>query len=145
MRHRRTLALAGLAVVTAAGFTPAHAAAKKPIVKNFAFRDATPDPSGNANLSDDMHCHGKLPDTEKPIVFKAPAAGLITVQLGKFTGDWALEIRDAKDNHLSGAEANPPDYETGVLKVKKATTLHIKPCNLAGTPDATVKVTFKYK
>lgn len=143
MRLTRPVLAAGLALA-AAGLTPAHAGGKT-IVKTYNFRDATPDPTGNAADSDDMHCHGKLPDTEKPIVFKAPRAGVLTVDLGKFTGDWALEIRDAKDNQLTGAEANPPSYESATLRVKKPMTLHIKPCNLSGTFDATVKVTFKIK
>ena len=64
------------------------------------------------------------------------------VSIGGFQGDWSLQIQDASGEVLSGADVNPPDYETAGVRLKKAATIIIAPCNMSGTPQA--KVTYKY-
>lgn len=119
----------------------AQAAPPKGFTKTVSFTDGTPDPSGNTADTEAEHCMGVLPQ-EKPIALKVPGPGMVDVTLAGFQGDWTLMITDAKGEVLSGADVNPPDYETAGVRLKKAATINILPCNLAGTPQA--DVTYKY-
>ena len=132
------LALAALAIPLGAS---AQAAPPKGFTKTVSYTDATPDPSGNAESSEEMHCSGKLP-REEGISVKIPGPGMVDVTIGGFQGDWSLQIQDASGEVLSGADVNPPDYETAGVRLKKAATIIIAPCNMSGTPQA--KVTYKY-
>lgn len=145
MRHHRYLAIVGLAVIAAAG-TPAHAASKKPIVKNYTFTDRTPDPTIDAFSGAAGSCSlGKLP-MEKPIPFKVPAAGSISAEMSGYTGDWAIEILSPQGEMLSSGDGQTPlTLDSASTKVKKPGTYKIFPCNITGTLTANVKVTFKYK
>ncbi|MCA1720845.1 MAG: hypothetical protein LC779_07020 [Actinobacteria bacterium] len=82
---------------------------------------------------------------EKPIEVKVPGPGTVDVQLGGFQGDWTLKLMDAKGELLSGADVNPPDYESAGTRLKKAGTVLVLPCNLAGTPQAKVTITYTFK
>lgn len=114
----------------------------KPITQTVTYRDATPDPSGIA-VGSDGHCSGLLP-REAPIAFKAPAAGKLEVSIGGFAGEWALQLRDDKGAVLAAADVPPPSFETLSIKIRKPSTINVLPCNLAGSPDATVQITFTY-
>jgi hypothetical protein len=144
---RRTIVHAGIATavaVTLAG--PVVAGPKpKPITKTVDYTDATPDPSGNAESGNAAHCNGVLPTQEKGITFAAPAAGSLKAVLSGFQGDWSMQIRDAKGKILGGDDVNPPAYESVTVKIKSKGSYVIFPCNLAGTPLATVKYTFTFK
>lgn len=112
--------------------------------KTVAFTDATPDPSGNAASGNDHHCHGRLP-AEKPIAVKIPGPGNVDVSTAGFVGDWALEVRDASGDVLAGDDANPPATESTSVRLKKAATIFIQPCNLEGSPQAQVTYKYTYK
>ena len=143
---RRTVLVLTLAAATAAAI-PAHAGPKpkpkpKPITKSFTFTDATPDPSGNAQSAD--HCAGVLP-REAFYVFAAPAPGKLKIAQSGFVGDWSLSMYDAKGKLLTNADVNPPsEFETAVVTVKKAAKISVLPCNIGGTPQAQIKLTFTY-
>ncbi len=137
--HRALLAL--LLVPSVALAAPSSAGPKpKPTTQTVTFTDATPDPSGIA-VGSDGHCSGLLP-RETPIAFKAPSAGRLEVSLGGFTGEWALQLRNDKDVVLAAGDVPPPSFETLSIKVKKAGTIKVLPCNLAGTPNAVVRISF---
>jgi hypothetical protein len=132
------LAIAALAIPLGAS---AQAAPPKSFTKTVQFTDATPDPTGNAESGNEMHCSGKLP-REEGITVKIPGPGMVDVTLGGFQGDWSLQIQDASGEVIAGDDVNPPDYETAGVRLKKAATIIIAPCNMSGTPQA--DVTYKY-
>ncbi len=113
----------------------------KGFTKSVAYTDATPDPTGNTGATNADHCTGRLPQ-EAGITVKVPGPGDLDISIAGFTGDWALQIKDTKGNVLTGDDVNPPDFEATSVRLKKAATIIILPCNLAGTPNG--KVTYKY-
>jgi hypothetical protein len=146
MNASRRTVLAGTAVTAlmAVSFgATAQAAPPKKFTKTVDFTDATPDPSGNAGAGNEDHCTGQLP-REEPITLKLPAPGTLDIQLGGFQGDWALQLLE-KGEIIGGDDVNPPAYEASSIRFKKATTVQILPCNLAGTPQGTVTYTFTPK
>jgi hypothetical protein len=122
----------------------AHAAPPKGFTKTVSYTDATPDPTGNAGSGNQGHCSGKLP-AESGIAVNVPGPGNLDVSLGGFQGDWALQIKDASGEIIGGDDVNPPGYESTSVRLKKAATITILPCNLEGTPNATVTYTYTYK
>lgn len=143
---RRTAVLAfGLAGVTALALAaPALAAPPKPFTQNLTFTDATPDPSGNAQSGNENHCSGLLPK-ETPISVKIPGPGDVDITLSAVTGDWALQIQDAAGNVLGGDDVNPPEAEATSVRLKKAGTIKVLPCNMAGAPTAKVTIAYTYR
>lgn len=140
MSRTRTLLLAGLLVVVAAGsLAPAQAATPKPFTGSTPFHDATPDPSGGLGAN----CQGTLP-VEKGLSVKVPASGVLTVSLTGFTGDWALVAADATGKVL-GTSDTFPESENMIVPLKKAMTVTLLPCNVGGTVDATVSWAYRYK
>lgn len=135
---RKSLVLAILPVLLLGGVAEAKA---KPFTKKVTFTDTTPDPTGNLESSEAMHCNGELP-MEKPISVSIPADGSLKVALSGFQGDWTLQIRDSRGRVVGGADVNPPDTESATVKVKKG-KYAIQPCNLAGTLQAIVTYTYK--
>ena len=134
------LLVAGLA----ASATPGLAAPKpkpKPISQQVPFTDATPDYSGWA-VGEDSHCAGMLP-REEPYVFTAPAAGTLKVAIGDFSGEWALDLRDAKGRVLAETDVLG-GFEELTIKLKRKTPVSIAPCNLAGSPEALISLVFTY-
>jgi hypothetical protein len=143
MRIRTALiasVVAGLSLASVA-----HAGPPKGFTKTVDYTDATPDPTGNAGSGNQDHCTGKLPGGEAGIALKVPGPGNVDVTLGGFQGDWALQIKDASGEILGGDDQNPPSYESTSVRLKKAATITILPCNLEGTPQATVTYTYTYK
>ena len=141
--RRIPLALALVAAVAATA-TPGLAAPKpkpKPISQEVPFTDATPDYSGWA-IGPDSHCAGVLP-REEAYEFKAPAAGSLKVSISGFTGEWALDLRDAKGNVLAETD-ELGGFESLTIKLRKPTVVSIAPCNLAGTPEALISLVFTY-
>lgn len=141
---RARLALATAVAVGLTLGTAAQAAPPKNFEKTVAFTDATPDPTGNLAATEAEHCLGELP-REKPIELKVPGSGTVEVTISGFQGDWTLMITDAKGELITGADVNPPDTETASFPMKKAGTVNILPCNLAGTPQASVKMVYTFK
>ena len=141
----RTLVALVTATAAVSFAASAQAAPPKSFSKTVEFTDATPDPSGNAASGNENHCSGQLP-RETPIELKVPGPGIVDVAISGFQGDWSLQIQDAKGEVMGGADVNPPnEFETASVRLKKAATILIAPCNLAGTPQATVKIDYKYK
>ena len=140
----RTALIAVLAAATSAALAaPAVAAPPKPFTQVVSYTDATPDPTGNTADTDSEHCKGLLP-MEAPIKVKVPGPGDVDVTLA-ITGDWTLMITDAAGNVLGGADVNPPENESTSARLKKAQTINIYPCNLAGVPTAKVTIKYTYR
>lgn len=146
--NRRTILSA--VVITAVGASlaaPAFAAPKpKPIKKSFTHTDATADPTASLDtaLGGYGGCDEKIaPFKEKGFTVSLPAKGSLRVVLNN-TGDWALDVRDAKGKVLGFSDgAMPQDLEAVTVKIKAAGKYTIVPCNLGGGPQATG--TWEYK
>src|SRR5688572_896787 len=136
--RRKLIAVVSVAVLGLSLGASAQAAPKG-WTKTVTFTDTTPDPTGYRHGTNEEHCLGVLP-MEAPIVLKVPAAGSVDVTLSGFTGDWTLMITDTAGEIITGADVDPPAFENAAFKVKKATTVHIHPCNFAGTPESTVSI-----
>jgi hypothetical protein len=140
--------LASALLVAAVGVlfgSSATAAPPKNFKKTVSFTDATPDPTGNAESTNEMHCSGKLPQ-EAPISVKIPGPGTLEVSIGGFQGDWALQLKDHTGEVIAGDDVNPPSaFESTSVRFKKADTVAILPCNLEGTPQAEVTYSYTYR
>lgn len=137
---RKTLLAAGL-VVGVALVTPAGAAQPKPSSQKFSFKDPTADPTATAVTG--PRCDGMLFPNEAGLKFTAPAAGKLKVSLTA-TGDWGLEVLDAKGRLLGSSDGDTPeDQEAVSVKLKAAGTYTILPCNFGGLPDATGVIDYK--
>ena len=136
---RRTLVAVVTLAVAAMSFGVHAQAAPKGFTKTVIFTDTTPDPTGYRHGTNEEHCLGVLP-MEAPIVLKVPAAGTVDVALSGFLGDWTLMITDPAGEIITGADVDPPAFESAGFKVKKASTVHVHPCNFAGTPESTVTI-----
>jgi hypothetical protein len=139
---RSTLALLVVAVVAVTAAPGLAAPKPKPITQSVPFTDTTPDYSGWA-VGPDSHCAGLLP-REEAYEFKAPAAGSLKVSISGFTGEWALDLRDAKGNVLAETDVLAPEQETLTIKLRRPGVVNIGPCNLAGTPEALISLVFTY-
>lgn len=139
MRRVPLVLLVGTAL--AATVTPGLAA-PKPITQEVPYTDPTPDYSGFA-VGTNSHCEGLLP-REKPYVFKAPAAGRLKVTLSKFSGEWGLDLRDAKGRVLAETDVLGAQTETLTVKLRRAGEIQIAPCNLAGSTGSLISLVFTY-
>lgn len=139
---RLPLALVVIAAVAATAAPGVAAPKPKPITREVPFTDATPDYSGWA-VGPDSHCAGVLP-REEAYEFTAPAAGSLKVSISGFSGEWALDLRDAKGNVLAETDVLAPEQETLTIKLRRPGVVHIGPCNLAGTPEALISLVFSY-
>jgi hypothetical protein len=143
MRIRTAVLAAVVAGVSLASV--ADAAPPKSFKKTVSFTDGTPDPTGNAESTNEMHCSGKLPQ-EAPISVKIPGPGTLEVSIGGFQGDWALQLKDHTGEVIAGDDVNPPSaFESASVRFKKADTVAILPCNLEGTPQAEVTYSYTYR
>ena len=139
----RTTVVAGAVVVAAAGaLAPAQAGPPKPFAKSVTFTDDTPDPTGY--LLGSEHCLGELP-REKPVRVVVPAAGVVDIAISGFTGEWSLLITEPSGKVVGSADADAPKTEATTLRLKKATTIDILPCNLFGTSEAKLTYSYRYK
>jgi hypothetical protein len=156
MNRRATLAT-GIAVATAAaGLTPALATASKarpkPLKGSWSFTDTTPDPAVtvlDAAGKRSGYCVGEVPSSPADVntaVLKTAGPGTLTVR-GTTTGDWAMELRDKKNNLLGGSDGATPQDQEGVTGValRKAGSYKIVFCNLGGSPAATATYSFIYR
>lgn len=140
--HRTALLTGALGLVLAGLLGPAHAAPPAPFSKTVTFVDRTPDPSGY--VLGPEHCTGKLP-AEKPVAVNIPAAGVVAIDIRGFTGEWSLMVTNPKGSVIGTADADAPATESMKLKMKRAGTLHILPCNLAGSFEATLTYAYTPK
>lgn len=144
-RRALVIALAG-ALAVGVATVPAAAKHKKPITKTYKATAGVPDPSPFA--TGEGICRTQLEQATHVHEFKAPEAGTLEVLLNGFQGDWALSVRNDKDQTLGDSDqstSEPLDRPEKVkVKLKKATGIRIVACNFAGGPEATVKYTFTY-
>ena len=154
MNRRATLAVVTLAAVGIAGSAPAlaakHKPKPKPISGTWSYTDTTPDPIVSVESSATTHpyCHDPLPaaptDVNKQTI-KVKGRGVLTVQ-GTTTGDWGMEIDDAKGNVLATSDGSlPQDQEGAIVDLLKAGTYSVLYCNFGGAPTATAKYRFVYR
>ena len=147
MNRRLSVAVAAVTIVTV-GMSPAMAAKKKPkpLKGTFSYTDTTPDPSSTTAAAT-QHCHGKLPASPVDVnsgTLKVAGKGFLTV-VGHNKLDWAMEVRDAKGNVLSGNDGSSPTSAEGTTAfLPKAGTYSIVYCNLEGEPTTTADYTFVY-
>ena len=151
MNRRGTVTALAVAAVGVAGVVPAFASPAKPKPKplkgTWSYLDTTPDPSGNANGSTSLHCSGKLPAGPADVnahTFKVTGPGTFSA-ISHVNGDWAIQLRDAKGNVITGDDVNPPASEALTGVVLKKGTYSLVLCNLEGAPTATADYVFKYR
>ena len=144
--HRTAIPIVAFAAVAAA-VLPASAAPKT-ISGTYTATAPAPDPTPFTGQTGG-NCRPTLDQAKHEQEVALPAAGLWNVELGGYTGDWALAILDPKgtvladsDNDISTVAEMAP--EKIKYKIKKAGTYAIRGCNFAGGPTATVKWTFTY-
>ena len=143
MRTRTALTTGLVAVLAVGSFAPAFAGPKpKPIQKSYTATASTPDPTPMAGEI----CDPKLPGAKHEAPFTVPYAGMLTVKIHGFQGDWALGVLDSDgamiashDNDVTAGDAVDAPSEVQI-KFKKKTTVTIRGCNFAGGPTATVDI-----
>lgn len=140
---RRLLPLSAATAVVAAGcFTPALAAPPASFSKTVTFVDSTPDPT--AFFLGPEHCMGRLP-AEEPVEVAIPASGVVDVAISGFTGEWSLMITDKNGRVIATADADAPATESTSFRMRRAGTISILPCNIAGTFEASLTYGYTYK
>jgi hypothetical protein len=156
MNRRGTVAALALVAVGAAGAMPAFAAPAKhkpkPLKGTWSFVDTTPDPSATVTAQQtgaDPYCQqGHVPASpadKNSYTLKVKGPGTLTV-VGDNTGDWAMEIDDAKGTQLGTSDGGlPQDKEGTAATVKKAGSYPVVFCNLGGAPTATAAYQFIYR
>lgn len=140
--RRAVLIAVGSAVAAAGAFAPAQAAPPAPFSKTVTFVDTTPDPT--AFFLGPEHCMGRLP-AEQPVEVAIPASGVVKVAIEGFTGEWSLMITDPKGRVITTADADAPATESTTFRMRRAGTIHILPCNIAGTFEAQLTYSYTYK
>ncbi len=143
MSLRRIVPLAAVAVLAAGAFLPAQAAPKK-----FAGSynvTLMPDPSPNA-FHTGLHmgnCFNINPMAVDRRELKVPGSGKLSLVLasadptGAGKTDWDLYVTDKSGESL-GEGTGGTSHEEVVIKFKKAETVNVAVCNLAGQPNGTV-------
>lgn len=142
MRSRSLLLTAAVATMAAGAFTPAQAAPPASFSKTVTFVDKTPDPS--AYFLGPEHCMGRLP-AEKPVPVSIPGPGMVEIAISGFTGEWSLMVTDAAGDLIASADADAPATESMSLRMRRAGKINILPCNLAGTFEAQLRYSYRYK
>jgi hypothetical protein len=154
MSRRAMLAVVTLAAVGVAGSVPALAATHrprpKPITGSWSFTDYSVDPTPSVTSAAGNHpyCHDPLPATPADVnahTIKVKGRGVLTVQ-GATTGDWGMEVDDAKGRVLATSDGTQPqDQEGTVVDLLRAGTYSVLYCNFGGAPTATAKYRFVYR
>ena len=156
MNRRGTVAALAIAAVGVAGAAPALAAPKpKPLKGTWSFTDTTPDPTPSAmgvapgTPARDGYCVGTEPSAPTDVntqTIKVKGKGALTV-LGDNNGDWAMEVRDAKNHFIAGSDGGLPQDKEGIagLAITKPGAYKVVFCNLGGAPTASATYSFKYR
>jgi hypothetical protein len=154
MNRRATLALVTLAAVGIAGSVPALAAKPKPKPKpisgTWSYTDYSIDPTPSVTSAAGNHpyCHDPLPASPADVnvhTIKVKGRGVLSVA-GQTTGDWGMEVDDAKGTVLGTSDGTQPqDQEGTIVDLTKAGTYSVLYCNFGGAPTATAKYRFVYR
>jgi len=142
MRYQTPLIVGAIFAVGVVSLPTASAAVPAGFSKTRTFVDQTPDPT--AFFLGPEHCKGRLP-AEKPVAVNIPGSGTVTVAISGFTGEWSLMITDAAGRVIATADATPPKTEANSFKMKRAGKINILPCNLAGSFEAKLVYSYRYK
>lgn len=142
MRTRTTVAVSVVALTATLPLVPAQAGPPKPFTKSMVFVDETPDPS--AYFLGPEHCLGQLP-REKPVAVTIPGPGVFDIAISGFAGEWSLLVAEPSGKVVATADAAAPKTEATTIRFKKATKIEILPCNLAGSFEAKLVYSYKYK
>ncbi len=146
MRIRTAVSVGLSAALVAGAFSPAAAGHKskakpKPIKKTYTATAFPPDPT--PFIGDP--CTPNIPGARHSHQFKVPAAGRLKVDIDKFTGDWALGLRDAAGEQIAFSDGATPETDEAMdVKFKKGQMVTIDACNFAGGPTAEVTYVFTY-
>jgi hypothetical protein len=147
MQVRRVVTVAAVAVLAAGAYAPAMAKGKA-ITKSYSMQLAPiPDPpQGTPSCARDeligVSIHQEKLTTQGP--------GTLKVKVNGFAGDWDITVYSgAKElegvgagTSTGGGAPSTAGEDTFELKLKKATTLDIRTCNFAGSPQAHGEYTF---
>jgi hypothetical protein len=141
MNLRRIVPLAAVAVVAVGAYMPAQAAPK--FAGSYSV-SLLPDPTPNAfHAAGNGNCFNLNPAAVDRRALKVPGKGKLSIVLdspdptGTGNTDWDLYVTD-KDGESLGEGNGATSHEEVVIKFKKAETINVAVCNLAGAPDGTV-------
>lgn len=135
MRTRLVLATLPVALIGVAVASASAAPKAKPFTQTY--EASAPVPAA------DLACDGTVAQGQHVKEIKIPAAGKVQIDLSRFLGDWDLHV-DANGKEIGVSQQIQPlgEGESVALKLKKATTIVIKPCNYNGGPTGTVTVKY---
>jgi hypothetical protein len=104
----------------------------------WTFTDYTLDPTSTPEPVE-RHCHGQLPSSPLDVnsqIVKMKVGGRLELTAHNVL-DWAVEVRDAKGNVITGTDVNPPEAEALDVILQKG-KYEVVFCNLEGEPEITV-------
>ena len=154
MNKSFVVATAAIALVGVGTHSPASAAkkpAKKPpITKSYSMNLLpVPDPPQGTPSCARAQLEGVSIHTE---TFTTTGAGTLSAEVSGFAGDWDITVYDTDglvgvgDGTSTGGGAPATSgKDTFVNSWKKGTTITVKTCNFAGSPQAKGSYTFTYK
>ena len=152
MKKSLVVATAAVALVAAGTHSPASAKPKKkpPITKSYSMTlPPLPDPlpSGTSCTREAV---GSVFFHDEKIT--TTGAGTLTAEVSGFAGDWDITVFDpdgvaaiADGTSTGGGAPATAGKDTVVASWKKPTTITVRTCNFAGSPQAKGSYTFTYK
>ena len=152
MKKSLVVASAAVALVSVGAHSPASAAKPKkkpPITKSYSMTLPPfphPLPSGTSCTLD--QAKGVFHDE----TFTTTGAGTLSAEVSGFAGDWDITVFDSEglvgqgDGTTTGGGAPATaGKDTFISSWKKGTTITVRTCNFAGSPQAKGSYTFTYK
>lgn len=151
MKKSVVLATAAVALVAVGAASPATAAKPKkkpPITKSYSMTlPPLPDPPMGTSCTRDAAKALFHDET-----FTTTGAGTLTAEVSGFAGDWDITVFD-KDGLVGqgdgtttgGGAPATAGKDTFISSWKKGTTITVRTCNFAGSPQAKGSYTFTYK
>ena len=146
MRIRRLVVLTVTLAALIGAAVPGQAAATRiagPSKGSWTFTDFSPDPTSTPEPAE-QHCHGQLPAAPGDVneqAIKIKKAGTLTLTAHNAL-DWAVEIRDTKDNVITGTDGGGPNDPENLSLYMGPGAYKVVYCNLEGEPSITVDWSF---
>ena len=141
MNLRRIVPLAAVGLLAVGAFAPAQAAPKK-FAGSYTVT-LLPDPTPNAfHAAGNGNCFNLNPGAVDRRDLKVPGKGKLTITLdspdptGSGLTDWDMYVTG--DGEELGEGSGATSHEEVTMKFKKAQTISVAVCNLAGQPTGTV-------